>query len=353
VRKNHYLVFQAWSWLLERHGRGDVPTLVCVGKRGWMFEQAQRFLEARPDIENHIVRLSDISDAELASLYQACLFTVYPSLYEGWGLPVTESLCHGKACLTADHSSLPEAGGRFADYYNGNSLKSFVDQTQRLIFDVDYRQAREHLIDTEFKPRSWHAVLSGLVDGIAARFQQPATPSPACAHVVLGTIYILSKRLFDHRLSRDAAIAEMLRLDGSDWYDVNETCLWSKVERARLAFRLPASVDSDLLVFLKLCAPPAPIAVTIQFEGNGMGAVSLAADESRLVRLDIPIGLVVDDALAVIQVRTNHLTVMSSYDPLDGRRVGVGVEMFMTCLATDIPARLAMIERALMTLEDV
>lgn len=57
-----------------------------------------------------------ISDADLAALYSACLFTLYPSVYEGWGLPVWEGLGNGKFCLSSNQGSLPEAGEEFADY---------------------------------------------------------------------------------------------------------------------------------------------------------------------------------------------------------------------------------------------
>ena len=352
VRKNHYLVFQAWMRLLQQHGADVVPTLVCVGKRGWKFDQAQAFLDAHPEVEGDIVRLSDTSDAELSALYQACLFTVYASLYEGWGLPVTESLCHGKTCLTANHSSLPEAGDRFADYYEANSLTSFIEQAQRLILDSDYLQSREQLIATAFKPRRWEEVLTGLVDGIVAHFPQPATPAPVLAPIAFGTTYIFGKQAFDRRLDREAAIAEMLRHDGKGWYGSNDDCLWSRMANARLAFKLPAPPDADLMVFLQLRAPPEPVVMTIHLGSEGLGTVRLEAHESRVVRLDVPRSLVAVDIPAVLQLQASHLTVMQTHNPADKRRVGVGVEMFMCCLATDTRAHLGVIERTLMKLED-
>jgi len=47
-----------------------------------------------------------VNDDELAFLYQRCLFTIYPSLYEGWGLPVAESLRTGKFCIASSTSSV-------------------------------------------------------------------------------------------------------------------------------------------------------------------------------------------------------------------------------------------------------
>jgi len=47
----------------------------------------------------------DLSDEELALLYRTCLFTIYPSLYEGWRLPITESFCYGKPIITTTSTS--------------------------------------------------------------------------------------------------------------------------------------------------------------------------------------------------------------------------------------------------------
>jgi glycosyltransferase involved in cell wall biosynthesis len=59
--------------------------------------------------------LSDVGDDALGALYAACRFTVYPSHYEGWGLPVVESLNHGKPCLCSDAPSIVEAAQGAAD----------------------------------------------------------------------------------------------------------------------------------------------------------------------------------------------------------------------------------------------
>jgi len=59
--------------------------------------------------------LTDVDDAALGVLYDNCRFTLYPSHYEGWGLPVVESLNHGKPCLTSDAPSIVEAAQGAAD----------------------------------------------------------------------------------------------------------------------------------------------------------------------------------------------------------------------------------------------
>ncbi|WP_158742971.1 glycosyltransferase [Acidisphaera sp. L21] len=355
ARKNHYLVFQAWVKLLASHDRSDVPVLVCVGKRGWKFERAQSYLEAHPELDGKVMILSGISDAELATLYAECQFTLYASLYEGWGLPVTESLHHGKACLTADHSSLPEAGGQFADYYEGDSVKSLTSQAERLIFDRSYRESREHLIATQRQSQDWQTALQTLVLATISHFPTPAVPAILAAPIVPATIYRIGNQPFFRRLDRGAAIAEMLRAGGG-WYGVDAATAWSKDRRARLAFQLPPVADTDHVVFLKLRAPPEKTSLTLSLAGTLSARLTLRPGEARIVRLDLsqaPLaGPSTGERPIVILLQVDQLVSMAKYDPANTRQVGIGVEMFMACAVEDDDARLAILECALMTLED-
>ena len=63
--------------------------------------------------------------------------TMFPSNMKVWGLPVTRSLCHGKPVIVANNSSLPEAGGSFADYFDTNDVDQLVEVAGRMIDDDD------------------------------------------------------------------------------------------------------------------------------------------------------------------------------------------------------------------------
>ncbi len=154
-RKNHLLAFNTWLKLIKKWGLAATPNLVCIGKYGWMFDAAVARLESSDLLKQKVLVLSDISDIELAALYQACLFTIYPSFYEGWGLPVTESLCYGKVPMTSSVSSLPEAGGDFAEYFDFESERDFLEKLERMIVDAKYRSKKEQKIKTSFRPREW------------------------------------------------------------------------------------------------------------------------------------------------------------------------------------------------------
>lgn len=142
-RKNHLMAFNAWLRMVKTRGVRNTPALVCVGNPGWLVDAALSRLESSDLLKQRVRILSKISDDELAALYKNCLFTLYPSSYEGWGLPVTETLCYGKVPLISRVSSLPESGGTFAEYFDLHSESDLLEKLTRLLDDHAYRQRLE------------------------------------------------------------------------------------------------------------------------------------------------------------------------------------------------------------------
>ena len=95
------------------------------------------------------------SDAELAWLYAQASFTLYPSWYEGWGLPLSESLAHGKTFIASDTSSLPEAGQGLGIHLDPYDLVSWGREVLRLTNDPAARSAMEQKILAERHLASW------------------------------------------------------------------------------------------------------------------------------------------------------------------------------------------------------
>ncbi|WP_375428380.1 glycosyltransferase [uncultured Sphingomonas sp.] len=153
-RKNHRLAFAAWSRLAQGHGRGT-PRLVCVGRTTDRAEAILADLRGRPGLAELVTVRHDVADGELEALYRDCLFTVYPSAYEGWGLPVTESLAHGRVPVVAANSALTEAGGELASYFETGSAEALTAAVERAAFDDAWRTGREALIARTFRARRW------------------------------------------------------------------------------------------------------------------------------------------------------------------------------------------------------
>lgn len=155
VRKNHLLLFRVWQQLLAEMPRERVPKLVFAGRVGWMVGDLMAQLDNTGWLDGHIVLIENPSDADLAALYRGCLFTLFPSFYEGWGLPVTESLAFGKPCLTADNSSLPEAGGGLTRTFDADDLHSATRAIRETLEDRAGLAAWEARIRAEFHPVPW------------------------------------------------------------------------------------------------------------------------------------------------------------------------------------------------------
>jgi glycosyltransferase involved in cell wall biosynthesis len=164
IRKNHRLLIRVWQRLVERYGANNVPVLVFAGQLGWMVDDLLAELAASDYCGGKIQLVHDLSDAELRQAYRSCLFTIFPSLSEGWGLPVSESLLQGKFCVASNRTSIPEVAGDFVDYFDPTNDDDAFAKIERSLFDSPYRAAREARLRTEYRPRSWADCVHELID---------------------------------------------------------------------------------------------------------------------------------------------------------------------------------------------
>jgi glycosyltransferase involved in cell wall biosynthesis len=163
IRKNHRLLVRVWRRLIERHGADAVPALVFAGQIGWLVDDLLAELAASQYLDGKIVLLPGSSDAQLRQAYRSSLFTVFPSLCEGWGLPIAESLMHGKFCVASNRTSIPEVGGDLIDYFDPANEDDALAKIERLLLDPGYLRAREARLQTEYRPRAWADCVQDLV----------------------------------------------------------------------------------------------------------------------------------------------------------------------------------------------
>src|SRR6516164_5015856 len=174
LRKNHRLLVRVWQRLLERHGADRVPDLIFAGKIGWLVDDLLAELEASGYLNGKVILLRSLSDAELQQAYRSCLFTVFPSLCEGWGLPIAESLAHGKFCVASNHTSIPEAGGDLIDYFDPLNEDDALAKIERPLIDRAYLAAREAQLRAEYRPRTWEDCVRSLVGALDDTVAQDA-----------------------------------------------------------------------------------------------------------------------------------------------------------------------------------
>ena len=172
-RKNHALLVRVWRRLEDeiRSGRrtaASVPTLVFAGRVGWLVSDLLQQLDNMRWLGGRVRLIKDPSDEELRALYAGCLFTLFPSWFEGWGLPVTESLALGKPCLAADATALPEAGGACCRYFDPGSVPDAHRAVSVLLDGTDALASWQAQVAREFRPVPWAETAAAVLDGIAA-----------------------------------------------------------------------------------------------------------------------------------------------------------------------------------------
>lgn len=164
-RKNIWTLANVWRRIRDKLGM-DTPRLVFAGNPGWLRDDFDAFLAGTGSLDGWITVLERPTDAELAHLYRSCLFSVFVSYKEGWGLPVGEGLWFGRPVVTSRVSSMPEAGGVLADYVDPTSPDSIEAAVLRLVTDGAYREARAAEIAGSAL-RTWTDVADDLWDELA------------------------------------------------------------------------------------------------------------------------------------------------------------------------------------------
>lgn len=125
-RKNIDQVIKAFKNLVIQEGISDL-NLVLVGTKGWMFDKIFEEINANPALKNRVIITGYVADEDLASLYSDAAMFVYPSFYEGFGLPPLEAMQCGVPVITSNTSSLPEVVGDAAIMISPADLDALCD----------------------------------------------------------------------------------------------------------------------------------------------------------------------------------------------------------------------------------
>ncbi len=154
-RKNHLRLLEAWAKVV-----GDLklkqPKLVIAGDAGWGVGLQGDIHDALEKTDS-IIATGYVDDADLPILYSGCTFSIYPSLYEGFGLPVLESMRCGRFCLTSNISSMPEITGDGLPLVDPHDVDSIADGILKVANDDEFRQELECISIERSKIFSWKA----------------------------------------------------------------------------------------------------------------------------------------------------------------------------------------------------
>jgi len=137
-RKNLPTLIQAYRLLWTVEGP-QVPSLVVAGAKGWLFDSVFALVE-QLGLTNHVLFIGNIPWADVPALYNLAEVFVFPSLYEGFGLPPLEAMACGTPVIAADVSSIPEVVGDAGLLIDPNDAEGLAETLGRVLNDAALRQ---------------------------------------------------------------------------------------------------------------------------------------------------------------------------------------------------------------------
>lgn len=156
ARKNYQIIYRAYKYAQLMNI--DLPKVIIVGQKGALTGDLLEIISNDKSIRNKIILKTNVDNSELNKLYQDCLFTIYPSIYEGWGIPIAESMMYEKFCISSETSSMPEVAGDLIEYFNPYNEKQLFELIKKYTND-ETRMKAEQIIRRKYQPTSWKDTL--------------------------------------------------------------------------------------------------------------------------------------------------------------------------------------------------
>jgi len=177
-RKNHLGLIRAFEQLIAAHPQ--LPHhLVVVGKETW-HSPAIRAAARKSSVGSRIHFTGFVSEDELRQLYGACDLFVYPSFYEGFGLPIIEAMASGRAVACSNTSGMPEVADSAALLFDPHSVADMVLAMRDLLLNPELRMRMERLGMQRAAIFSWDRTAARTLD---LYYEVAGNPNRAPAHL--------------------------------------------------------------------------------------------------------------------------------------------------------------------------
>jgi alpha-1,3-rhamnosyl/mannosyltransferase len=160
-RKKITELITAWGRLSE-NVRRRYP-LVLAGVTGWRNKEIHDRI-ARASSEGWLKHLGYVSDADLAGLYAGARLFIYPSIYEGFGLPPVEAMASGTPVIVANRSCLPEICGDAPRLVEPDDIEAFTSAIEQSLLDDDWRNEAIRRGLARARSFTWDRCLRGTVE---------------------------------------------------------------------------------------------------------------------------------------------------------------------------------------------
>lgn len=158
-RKNLDHLVRAFVRLLQQEHLRDL-SLVLVGAQGWKYEKVFEAIAEAGPVRERILLTGYVADEDLAALYSGALAFVYPSLYEGFGLPPLEAMQCGTPVITSNTSSLPEVVGDAGILLDPRDTDGLCQSLLELYRSESLRAEMRHRSLVRAQRFSWHRCIA-------------------------------------------------------------------------------------------------------------------------------------------------------------------------------------------------
>jgi glycosyltransferase involved in cell wall biosynthesis len=177
--KNHEMLFVAMGLFTTRYRHSDLK-LVCTGAPGERLDFLQSAAE-RMGLRERVILPGYLSESDFSALMQSCLALIYPSLYEGFGMPVIEAQAIGKPVLCSNLASLPEVAGEAALVFDPKLPESIVTAMRQIESDLTVRRNLirngfenvKRFADADAMASQYLTTLGEVVQGASSPRRQP------------------------------------------------------------------------------------------------------------------------------------------------------------------------------------
>jgi len=171
-RKNIPTILEAYAHLRKTHAIQE--KLVLAGGKGWFYDAIFEKVQTL-NLASEVIFPGFVADAEQALWYSAASAFIYPSLYEGFGLPVAEALACGTPVVTSNVSSMPEAGAGIALVVDPKNVEAMANALYQALVDQNYRQRCRTLAPAVAQQFSAQAMVAQTIGVYEQAYEQAYT----------------------------------------------------------------------------------------------------------------------------------------------------------------------------------